>query len=413
MSFTFADTHNVVAYLNKSDASEGFNQGIDFLNGSYIKFIQLIIPNQLGDLSTRTTKYISPALTQKVFENIRRVGKGCSGVKTPLFEGLLVAGEPKEQGELDEERIESSADTDMEDASNQGRMIAELDRDEGIALIDDEGAEKKVEDAEVADDEEVKGRQADIHEINMEHVVLSIQEDEPKVQEAMEVVTTPKLITEVVTAAIKVVAASTRRRRRVVIRDPKVESTAKVPDETKSKDKGKGIMVEEPKPMKKKQQVKMDEAYARKLHEELNQDINWDVAIDHVKQKSIEDSYEQIKEEENRALESINKTRAQKTARRRKLNEEVKDVKEIKHHLEIVPDEDDVLYTKATPLARKVPVVDYHIIQLNNKPRNKIIRADGTHHLAAKHKLMLLDTATERRLLLVSQVKTVNEKWCC
>nr|GFA89675.1 hypothetical protein [Tanacetum cinerariifolium] len=28
----------MVAYLNKSDASEGFNQVIDFLNGSYIQY---------------------------------------------------------------------------------------------------------------------------------------------------------------------------------------------------------------------------------------------------------------------------------------------------------------------------------------------------------------------------------------
>nr|GFA01206.1 hypothetical protein [Tanacetum cinerariifolium] len=38
MSLTFADTHNMVAYLYKSDASKGFNQVIDFLNGSYIKY---------------------------------------------------------------------------------------------------------------------------------------------------------------------------------------------------------------------------------------------------------------------------------------------------------------------------------------------------------------------------------------
>nr|GEX29655.1 hypothetical protein [Tanacetum cinerariifolium] len=99
-------------------------------------------------------------------------------------------------------------------------------------------------------------------------------------------------------------------------------------------------MVEEPKPMKKKQHVELDEAYARKLHEELNQDIDWDVAIDHVKQKAKEDpldyfkgmsyddirpifeakfnsnikfllkSKEQIEEEENKALESINETPA-------------------------------------------------------------------------------------------------------
>nr|GEU31690.1 hypothetical protein [Tanacetum cinerariifolium] len=59
-------------------------------------------------------------------------------------------------------------------------------------------------------------------------------------------------------------------------------------------DKGKGIMVEEPKPLKKKQQVEMDEEYARKLHAELNKDIDWDVAIKHVKQKAKEDPAVQI-----------------------------------------------------------------------------------------------------------------------
>nr|GFC05022.1 hypothetical protein [Tanacetum cinerariifolium] len=42
-------------------------------------------------------------------------------------------------------------------------------------------------------------------------------------------------------------------------------------------------MVEEPKPLKKKQHIKMDEEYARKLHAKLNEDIDWDVVIDHVK----------------------------------------------------------------------------------------------------------------------------------
>nr|GEZ39658.1 hypothetical protein [Tanacetum cinerariifolium] len=223
--------------------------------------------------------------------------------------------------------------------------------------------------------------QAEIYQIDMDHLskVLSMQEDEPaEVEEVVEVVTTAKLITEVVAAAsksvsaasttipavepqvpaatptvvpVRVAAAFTRRRKRVVIRDLEEESTAKTPAETKSKDKGKGIMVEDPKTMKKKQQVKMDEAYARKLHEELNQDIDWDVAIDHVKQKAKEDPYvqrldyfkgmsyddirlifeaklnsniefllkskEQIEEEENRALESINETPANFASRKK------------------------------------------------------------------------------------------------
>nr|GEX47555.1 hypothetical protein [Tanacetum cinerariifolium] len=60
---------------------------------------------QVGDLSTHTIKYTFPALTQKVFANMRRVGKGFSRVETPLFEGMLVAQEVGE-GVADEEHDE-------------------------------------------------------------------------------------------------------------------------------------------------------------------------------------------------------------------------------------------------------------------------------------------------------------------
>nr|GEV64804.1 hypothetical protein [Tanacetum cinerariifolium] len=45
MVLTFADTHNMIAYLTKSDASEGFDQIIDFLNGSSIKYALTVNPN--------------------------------------------------------------------------------------------------------------------------------------------------------------------------------------------------------------------------------------------------------------------------------------------------------------------------------------------------------------------------------
>nr|GFA85568.1 hypothetical protein [Tanacetum cinerariifolium] len=41
----------------------------------YPQFIQLIIQTNIADLSKHTTRYISPVLTQKVFANMRRVGK--------------------------------------------------------------------------------------------------------------------------------------------------------------------------------------------------------------------------------------------------------------------------------------------------------------------------------------------------
>nr|GEX61381.1 hypothetical protein [Tanacetum cinerariifolium] len=288
------------------------------------------------------------------------------------------------------QRIDTSDDTIMEDVSNQGRMIDELDRDEGVALTVEKEEERKTKEAKNSDgDDQVKGRQAEIYQIDIDHPskVLSMQEDEPaKVEEVVEVVTTAKLITEVVVAAsksvsaasitipaaepqvpaatptavpVKVAAASTRRRKRVVIRDPEEESTAKTPAETKSKDKGKGIMVEEPKPMKKKEHVEIDEEYAKKLHKEVNQDIDWDVAINHVKQKAKEDPYVQRYQ--------VMKKRPQTEAQaRRNMIMYLKNV--VGFRLD---------YFKGM----KVLVVDYSIIFLNNKPHYKIVKADGTHQL--------------------------------
>nr|GFB41034.1 hypothetical protein [Tanacetum cinerariifolium] len=325
---------------------------------TYPSFIQLIIQNKVGDLSTHTTRYISPALTQKVFANMRRVRKGFSGVEMPLFEGMLAARQLVEEGLAEAQvqdddavaaaiqedvaenvahdaipsplshdipspsqeqssppqkpqsspqappqgadfpthiqqvldvcsaltrcvknlehdnaaqkleiiklharvkrlerankvkssklrrlrkvrasrRVESS--DDMEDVFNQGRMIDDMDKDEGIEL-------------------------AEIYNLDLDHSskVLSMQEDDSEVQELVKIVTTAKLITDVVTAASQVsvasatisaakpsipaaapivVAAYTRRRKGVKIRDPEKELSSKTPVETpKVKDKGK------------------------------------------------------------------------------------------------------------------------------------------------------------------------------
>nr|GEW65968.1 retrovirus-related Pol polyprotein from transposon TNT 1-94 [Tanacetum cinerariifolium] len=406
----------------------------------YPRFIHLIIQNQLGDLSTYSIKYISPALTQKVFANIRRVGKGRSGVETPLFEGMLVAREPEEQGDAEEQgdkeeqgnddnageepvtaiddealdacaaltrrvehlehdkaaqnlkitkletrlkkmervnkvktlklrrlrkvgtsqRIESSDDTIMEDVSNQGRMIDELDKDEGAVLMSEKEEKETEEVQDITGNAQVEGRQAKIYQIDMDHAakVLSMQEDEPEIQKAVEVVTTAKLITEVAaavseavsataivpivtTAPVKVDVPSTRRRRGVVIKDPEEESSAKTPTETKSKDKGKGIMNTAGFRMDYFKGISYDDI--RPIFEsKFNSNI-----------KFLLKSKEQMEEEENRVIASINETPAQKAAKRRRLNEEAKDV----------------------------PVVDYQIIHFNNKPHYKIIHADGTHQL--------------------------------
>nr|GFC59684.1 hypothetical protein [Tanacetum cinerariifolium] len=56
----------------------------------------------------------------------------------------------------------------------------------------------------------------------------------------------------------------------------------------------------------------------------------------------LQKTKEQIKEEESRALKRINETLAVKAAKRKNLDEEVE---ELKRHLQIMPNEDDDVYT--------------------------------------------------------------------
>nr|GFA92638.1 hypothetical protein [Tanacetum cinerariifolium] len=454
MSSLFADTHNLVAILEKSDAAEGFEQIIDFLRGSYIHYALTVNPHIYISC---IKQFWNTASVKHSNDVTRRVGKGFSGVETPLFEGMLAVRQPAEEGIAEEQvqtddavgaavqenvakdgaefpthiqqvldvcsaltrlvenlehdnaaqkleiiklqarvkwlekanmvkssklrrlrkvgasrRIESS--DDMEDVFNQGRMIDDMDKDEGIEL-------------------------AEIYNLDLDHSskVLSMQEDDSEVQEVVEIVTTAKLITDVVTAASQgsaasatisaakpsipaaapiVVAAYTRRRKGVIIRDPEEELSSKAPAETpKLKDKGKGILIETPKPMKKKDQIEMDAEYAKKLHEEINKDheefnkdIDWDAAMDHVNQKSenpqfdenmrfLFKSREEIEEEDQDIIKSINETPAHKAAKRRKLSKEAQEVEDPRKRLEVVDDEDDDVFIEATPLAKKVPVV--------------------------------------------------------
>nr|GEU31844.1 copia protein [Tanacetum cinerariifolium] len=173
---------------------------------------------------------------------------------------------------------------------NRGK-IAELDANKDITLVD--------VDAEVEMDANIQGRmaesQAKVYNLDLQHskIVLSMQDTDEakpaKVEEVLEVVTAAKLMTEVVTTAAPITtaaqvpkASAPRRRRGVVIQDPEETAVASVivPTEVKPKDKRKGILIEEPKPLKRQAQIKQDEAFARQLEAELNANINWNDVLE-------------------------------------------------------------------------------------------------------------------------------------
>nr|GFA90895.1 hypothetical protein [Tanacetum cinerariifolium] len=87
---------------------------------------------------------------------------------------------------------------------------------------------------------------------------------------------------------------------------------------------------------------------------------------------------EQLEEEESRALKRKTERSKEKAVKKQKLDEEVE---ELKKHLQAVPNDEDDVYTKDTPLAHRVFVVDYEIYTENNKLYYKIIRAGGSPQL--------------------------------
>nr|GFC90139.1 hypothetical protein [Tanacetum cinerariifolium] len=116
------------------------------------------------------------------------------------------------------QRVETSDDTVMDDESNQGSMIAEMDEDDAVVLKDD-----KDEDKEVANS--IK----DVEEAKVDQKVVTAASE--TVTDASAIITTTEAQVPAATNAtltadpVRVAAAPSRRRKGVVIRDPEEEST--------------------------------------------------------------------------------------------------------------------------------------------------------------------------------------------
>ncbi|GJS31791.1 retrovirus-related pol polyprotein from transposon TNT 1-94 [Tanacetum coccineum] len=177
---------------------------------------------------------------------------------------------------------------DQEDASKQGRKIDDIDKDVEITLVHETQGrygDEEMFDTSVLDGDEVLAEP----EVTIKDVNLSVDEvtlaqalaalKNAKVQEKANVVeelsesitTTPTLTTK--TTATTITAVSTRPRAKgLVIHEEEQATTPTVscqqPSQIKAQDKGKGIMVEEPMKMKKKNQISLDEELAFKLQAE-------------------------------------------------------------------------------------------------------------------------------------------------
>nr|GEZ32510.1 synaptobrevin, longin-like domain protein [Tanacetum cinerariifolium] len=284
-------------------------------------------------------------------------GKGFSRVDTPLFEGMIVA---QQNDDVADEGAASIAVDDVP-AANEPSIPSPTPTNQPPPPLQDLHSTSQ-ERILASMDAYVDVTLKDVADIAKEVVVDAEIEQKPaELQEVVEVVITAKLITEVVFAASATITAATtpitavaittapsaaRRRKGVIIRDPEETATPSIiiHSEPKSKDKRKGIL-----------KFNSNMAFLEKTREQMEEE-----------------------EEDSKALKRTSESQAKKEAKKQKLDE---DVEELKRHLQIVPNDEDDVYTEATPLARKVLVVDYEIYTENNKPYYKIIRADESPQL--------------------------------
>nr|GFB15868.1 hypothetical protein [Tanacetum cinerariifolium] len=323
MTLTFADTHNMIAYLTKSNASEGFNQIIDFLSGSSIK-LQALVDKKKVVITKATIRDahrlddaegIECLPNEEIFDELARMGYEKPSTKLTFYkvdegtdevhvdyvpaEGVVSAADDEVPAVVDEpsiplpppptqppppsqdipltshvqltppqspqaqpqpsqdagilmdllqnlldtcttltrrvehleqdkisqaleitklkqrvKKLEKRTKASKLQRLKKGRMIVDMYADVDVTLKD---VAKDVQDAEMEESADVQGRkaesQAQIYHIDLEHAdkVLSMQDVDIKpaeLQEVVEVVTTAKLITKVVTAASATIAAA-------------------------------------------------------------------------------------------------------------------------------------------------------------------------------------------------------------
>nr|GEY42293.1 hypothetical protein [Tanacetum cinerariifolium] len=341
------------------------------------------------------SNYIFESLVRNVdssskFYMYPRVGKGCSGVETPLFEGMLVAREPKNQGDADEQgdveeqgndnnaaeesvtAVDDVADQsipsptqltpppqqpqdipstsqvqspppqqqslppaqpqgadfpmsllqealnayaalarrvehleqdkvaqDLEiiklkkrvkklERANKGRVIDELDKDEGAKLMN-EKEEKETKEVRVnPDDAQVEGRQADIYHIDMDHATKVLK----VVAAVSETVSAAAVVQADVPAALNRPQIEAQAQRNMMVY---LKNTAGF-----TLDYFKGMYYDDIRPI-----------FEAKFN------ANMDFLLK---------SKEQMEEKESRAIAIINETLAQKAAKKRRLNKEAEDV---------------------------------------------------------------------------------------
>ncbi|GJT94217.1 uncharacterized mitochondrial protein-like protein [Tanacetum coccineum] len=272
----------------------------------YPRFMQIFLDQQLEGMSSHKRIYIAPSHTKKIFRNMRRIGKGFSGRVTPLFPAMMVQNQSKigkgsaiptdphytptfiqpspQPQKTQKPKKPKRKDTQVTQSSDPSENVVE------------EAVHKELSDSLVSADTTASSLEAE-QDSDEENTLVSVHDEIEVDEEVVEVINTANLIVDAAqvsavsdkvstaSAATTVSAATTTtaitvnditlaqaleemkslkpKKKGVVIQELGESTTTK--SSQQSQDKGKAIMIETVKPLKKKDQIMLDEDLALSL----------------------------------------------------------------------------------------------------------------------------------------------------
>ncbi|GKB93044.1 hypothetical protein Tco_0979181 [Tanacetum coccineum] len=254
------------------------NGGVKFL--MYPRFLQVFFNQQLRDMSHHKKTFVNPFYTE-----FKR------------FKKLVTAG-----------RVKSSNASlgAQEDASKQGRSIEDIDADAEVTLVNETQEQQNEDlmfDTRVLDDDEVfvdvttsekdeQSTKLDDSTAGEAVTTASVEDsDAPTIQVStagiggvtvakIDELTLAQTLIEIKAAKPKVIittattaTTTSPKARGVVVQEPSEFRTSSVAQPSMSKDKGKAIMIEPEVPLKRKDQVALDEQLARDVQAQLEAEL--------------------------------------------------------------------------------------------------------------------------------------------
>nr|GEW30035.1 hypothetical protein [Tanacetum cinerariifolium] len=420
--------------------------GVKFL--MFPRFVQVFLDKQVEGMFKHKEIYVTPSHSKKVFANMKRHGKDFSGRVTPLFPTMLVQAQQERKQKTEKPRrkdtklpqtsvpievvadeaiykemydsmeratttatgLDAEHDRDeaslgyQEDASKQRRIIDNLDADEGVTLVDETQGrnDQDMFNTSVLDDEEVVAEKevSTVDPVTTVGVEVSVAVATLII--SMDDITLAKALIALKSAKPMAKEPIIPKAKGIVMQEPEettIRTATTVPSQS-SKDKGKEKIIEPEKPLKKKDQIMIDEEVARNLEAQLQEGLKEEKRLARQKEEEAnisliakwddvqammdaghelaerlqaqEQGELNIKESERRAEGSSkrageelksDKSKKQKLDKKVEVEEDNdQEEAEIKMYMKIIFDDEIAL--DAIPLATKPPIiVDWKIIK--------------------------------------------------